>query len=45
MDTRCELNKAEVWSSGADTLSSCTHAAGLIQWGSNERQGKSSTRC
>ncbi len=45
MDTRCELNKAEVWSSGASTLSSCTHAAGLIQWGSNERQGKSSTRC
>ena len=45
VDLNCTSNKADNWSSGANTLSDCTHAVGNIQWGSNEPMARTSTRC
>ncbi|GLZ30022.1 hypothetical protein Lesp02_22120 [Lentzea sp. NBRC 105346] len=44
-DLSCFGNKKDNWSSGADTLTKCTHAVGTISWGSNEKSGKTDIRC
>lgn len=45
MDLKCQSNKADNWSEGANTLADCTHAVGKIEWGSNNRNARTSTRC
>jgi hypothetical protein len=44
-DLQCYGKKADNWSSGAKTLSVCTHAVGNIQWGTNKPNGKTDIRC